>query len=641
MAFRDPMGGPRGYQARNHSYADAVFDSDAGLDSAVPRGPPAGAAYRDTFPPYGRGGRIGGFERRGGYRGRGRFGGRGDSDDFQHDGFRGRGRGFRGGRRGGAHDGWGRGHANDAPEYDFGNVFPQGFANAAQAGTNSGFEANLKAPTLAIPNWDTEKLDPFSRDLYSESSVTAQRTDEEISEWRKRNFVFTAGIGTPPKPVLTVEELQRLDTLVAALKLRSVAEVTPLQGQLWPLALGGKSVLVVAPVAAGQVEAVAIPALHHVAAQAPLQPGDGPIALVLVTTKELAIEIQDVATALGNSQQIKNTAVFGSAPADAQIRDLAKGAEILIGTPGRVLELVASAATNLMRVSFVVIEDAARMSEIGYDSAVRQILDCVRPDRQAIVLSNTISVSVHKLAAFACGVDHSRLLIDPSHDSAHLRQQFCFVQPDVRNRTLAEVLDHVFDPRRRALVLTRRQELADKVTVYLRKHGYPALVLRSSQQEQKWVLEEIERMEIHHILVATDESLARVNGVPDFTTLVNVDIPRTTSDFEQRLRKWATPLVDTWTIFTPDDASLAAEISRLLEDAALKVPRQLAQYCRDPDVAERTPKRGGSRNRSPQHRKPRASSTDEKRPREDTRKRSRSKGRSREASRSRDRRRRR
>jgi superfamily II DNA/RNA helicase len=130
-----------------------------------------------------------------------------------------------------------------------------------------------------------------------------------------------------------------------------------------------------------------------------LSPGDGPIALVLAPTRELAVQIQQECTKFGTNSRIRNTAVYGGAPKGPQIRDLQRGVEVVIATPGRLIDMLETGKTNLRRVTYLVMDEADRMLDMGFEPQIRKIVGQIRPDRQTLMFSATWPKDVQKLAS--------------------------------------------------------------------------------------------------------------------------------------------------------------------------------------------------------------------------------------------------
>jgi ATP-dependent RNA helicase DDX5/DBP2 len=159
-----------------------------------------------------------------------------------------------------------------------------------------------------------------------------------------------------------------------------------------------KSTLFIINCILGKTLAYILPALVHISYQEKLKRGEGPIALVLAPTRELAQQIQSVATDFGRRIGIRNTCVFGGAPKRPQQNDLQRGSEIVIATPGRLIDFLQSEITNLKRCSYLVLDEADRMLDMGFEPQIRKIIEQIRPDRQVLMWSATWPKEVKNLA---------------------------------------------------------------------------------------------------------------------------------------------------------------------------------------------------------------------------------------------------
>lgn len=138
----------------------------------------------------------------------------------------------------------------------------------------------------------------------------------------------------------------------------------------------------------------------HINAQPLLKEGDGPIVLILAPTRELALQIKVECDKFGSSSRIKNTCLYGGVPKGGQIRDLRRGCEIVIATPGRLIDLLSMGVTNLKRVTYLVMDEADRMLDMGFEVQIRKIVEQIRPDRQTLMWSATWPKEVQALAYF-------------------------------------------------------------------------------------------------------------------------------------------------------------------------------------------------------------------------------------------------
>lgn len=164
--------------------------------------------------------------------------------------------------------------------------------------------------------------------------------------------------------------------------------------------------------------------------------GDGPIVLILAPTRELAVQIQGECTKFGASSRIRNTCVYGGVPKGPQVRELRRGAEVVIATPGRLIDMLQSGVTNLKRVTYLVLDEADRMLDMGFEPQINKILQQVRPDRQTLMFSATWPKEVQSLARTYL-TDYIQVNVGDLHTSAsHLIKQNVYVCSDNDKRNL-------------------------------------------------------------------------------------------------------------------------------------------------------------------------------------------------------------
>ncbi|GIX75862.1 probable ATP-dependent RNA helicase DDX5 [Caerostris extrusa] len=250
---------------------------------------------------------------------------------------------------------------------------------------------------LRKPRWDLSKLLPFQKNFYREHPNVERRTTQEADDYRNHYEITIRGPNIP-KPVANFEEGCFPDYVMEAVRLQQYQHPTAIQAQSWPIALGGRDLVGIAQTGSGKTLAYILPAIVHINHQPPLQRGDGPIALVLAPTRELAQQIQQVAIDFGHTSRVRNTCVFGGAPKGPQIRDLERGAEICVATPGRLIDFLEAGVTNLRRCTYLVLDEADRMLDMGFEPQIRKILEQIRPDRQTLMWSATWPKEVRALA---------------------------------------------------------------------------------------------------------------------------------------------------------------------------------------------------------------------------------------------------
>jgi ATP-dependent RNA helicase DDX5/DBP2 len=242
------------------------------------------------------------------------------------------------------------------------------------------------------------RLPKFEKNFYQESPLVQHMSQEEADEFRRTNQITLMRGRDIPKPIRTFEEAAFPDYILQTLKAQGFTKPTPIQAQGWPAALSGRDVVGLAETGSGKTLAFVLPAVVHINAQPFLQPGDGPIVLIVAPTRELAVQIQKVCDIFGQSSKIKNTCVYGGVPKGPQIRDLQRGVEIVIATPGRLIDMLEAGKTNLRRVTYLVMDEADRMLDMGFEPQIRKIVEQIRPDRQTLMWSATWPKEVKQLA---------------------------------------------------------------------------------------------------------------------------------------------------------------------------------------------------------------------------------------------------
>ena len=177
------------------------------------------------------------------------------------------------------------------------------------------------------------------KNFYQECEAVRARTEQEVMAWRNENDVFVDGSANF-KPILEFMEAGIPDYLMQTVNAQKFEKPTVIQSQAWPIALSGVDMTGIARTGSGKTLAFVLPAIIHIMAQPDLRPGDGPVALILAPTRELAKQCQEVAETFGTPCGVHTVAVYGGADKGSQIRQLEKGAHIVVACPGRLLDLI-------------------------------------------------------------------------------------------------------------------------------------------------------------------------------------------------------------------------------------------------------------------------------------------------------------
>jgi ATP-dependent RNA helicase DDX5/DBP2 len=430
---------------------------------------------------------------------------------------------------------------------------------------------------LQKQDWDPSTLSKFEKDFYQEHPVVTQRTAKEVELFRAQQDVLVEGRDVP-KPIQTFEEASFPDYILQNLLAQGFSAPTAIQSNGWPAALKGRDVVGLAETGSGKTLAFLLPAVVHINAQPYLQRGDGPIVLVLAPTRELAVQIQKEATKFGQNSRIKNTCVYGGVPKGPQIRDLRDGVEIVIATPGRLIDMLEERITNLRRVTYLVLDEADRMLDMGFEPQIRKILSQIRPDKQTLMWSATWPKEVQSLARDYL-YDHVKIKVGSQTLKAcgNVTQIIDIISEQDKRAQLMSILEKMDDGNTRILIFVETKRGADALTRNLRMSGWSALAIHGDkdQKERDWVLQEF-RTGKSPIMIATDVA-ARGLDVKDIRCVINYDFPHTLEDYVHRIgrtgRAGAQGL--SYSFFTPENYKFAQDMITLLKDSGQRVPPKL------------------------------------------------------------------
>merc|ERR1711957_737948 len=253
-------------------------------------------------------------------------------------------------------------------------------------------------------------------------------------------------------------------------------------------------------------------------------------------TRELAVQIKEECDKFGQSSDIKNTVVYGGVPKQKQVRDLRSGVEIIIATPGRLIDHLEQGNTNLKRVTFFVMDEADRMLDMGFEPQLRKIASQIRPDRQVLMWSATWPKEVQQLAGDYLH-DYYQVTVG-SLDLAGNKDvtQIIDVCADGdKYRNLLRYLKENLTEKDRVLVFVETKKGCDMLTRSLRMDGFQARAMHGnkSQEERDWALREFKGRQ-SPLLVATDVA-ARGLDVDDIRIVVNFDFPNDMESYVHRI----------------------------------------------------------------------------------------------------------
>ena len=329
------------------------------------------------------------------------------------------------------------------------------------------------------------------------------------------------------------------ESLLESLEDAGFVHCTPIQAATLPLALKGQDIAGQAQTGTGKTAAFLLAALHHLMETPIAEGASGPWAMVIAPTRELAVQIHRDAELIGRYTGLKFAAVFGGTGYESQRRQLEAGVDVLIGTPGRLIDYYKQGVYTLNGIEVVVLDEADRMFDLGFITDIRYLLRKMPAPGQRInmLFSATLSNRVMELA-----YEHMNnpqvIRIEAEHVTADkVRQVLYHVSAHDKISLLLGLLRQ--QKPKRAMVFVNTKRAADQVTGYLLGNGYEAGVLSGDipQNKRLQLLEAFQRGELP-ILVAT-EVAARGLHIADVTHVINFDLPQDQEDYVHRIGRTA------------------------------------------------------------------------------------------------------
>jgi len=384
------------------------------------------------------------------------------------------------------------------------------------------------------------------------------------------------------------------DPISRALKEENYLTPTPIQAQTIPLALTGRDVVGIAQTGTGKTAAFALPILHRLLEdRIRLQPKTCRV-LVLSPTRELSGQILDSFNAYGRHLRLTSALAIGGVPMGRQVRSVMQGVEVMVATPGRLLDLVQSNGLKLNQVEFLVLDEADRMLDMGFINDIRKIVGKLPIKRQTLFFSATMPKDIAELAE-AMLRDPARVAVTPAATTVErITQRIIQVDFAAKPAFLAQLLKQ--EPVDRALVFTRTKHGADKVVKSLAKAGIRADAIHGnkSQNHRERVLAAFRTGEIR-TLVATDIA-ARGIDVDGISHVVNFDLPNVPETYVHRIGRTARAGAEGIAISLiagAEEMSYLRDIERLIRVALPREDRRAAGMPRPlrPSIAPAGPRR--------------------------------------------------
>ena len=332
---------------------------------------------------------------------------------------------------------------------------------------------------------------------------------------------------------MTFDQLELIEPLLKAICKEGYLTPTPIQEKSIPVAMQGKDIFGCAQTGTGKTAAFALPILQHLTLEKSTHPSMGIKALVVAPTRELAIQIDESFRAYGSGTGLKNTCIYGGISQATQVKNLNKGIDILIATPGRLLDLIQQRIITLDTIRYFVLDEADRMLDMGFINDIKRIVALLPKKRQTMFFAATITPEIRTLANSILSNPVTVTVTPESSVSGLITQSVYFVNKEDKRSLLKHVIEN--NSVENALVFTRTKHGADKVAKDLNRNGITAEAIHGnkSQNNRERSLKGF-RNGMIRVLVATDV-VARGIDIDSLSHVINFEIPETPATYVHRI----------------------------------------------------------------------------------------------------------
>lgn len=407
-------------------------------------------------------------------------------------------------------------------------------------GTYNGGYANQTSFKLPNINWDVKELVEIKKDFYDLSPEANNRPGEEIEAILESHRIIIDGETPLPKPVNTFDEAVFNEPIQRIIKQMGFVEPTPIQKVGWTSCLTGRDVVGVSQTGSGKTLAFMLPGLLHLLAQPPVTPGMGPVILVLAPTRELCQQTYNEALRFVRAMNLRGAILYGGVPKIHQQQQMSGGVDIMVATPGRLLDCLSSGLVRLDRVSYFVLDEADRMLDMGFEPQIRMISSQIRPDRQTLLFSATWPASIRRLASEFCKNNCIYIQVGDRDltANANITQKVEIMRSDETFPYLCNFLmGEAYN--KKVLIFVESRMGADSLVRDLGRRGIDAIAIHGnkSQNQRDNAIRQFRDGNVK-IMVATDVA-SRGLDISDIDHVINIDVPRTIEDYIHRIGRTA------------------------------------------------------------------------------------------------------
>jgi len=416
------------------------------------------------------------------------------------------------------------------------------------------------------------------------SLVPEDKPEDAVQAYLQQHEITVSDPGAPP-PVFSFEESELPPDILQKVS-NDFSDPTPIQAQGLPIALSGKNMVGVAQTGSGKTLAFLLPALLHIRKELAgqregRQQSAGPLALILAPTRELAQQIEQVAVQFRRLTRVKTVCCIGGESRGRQLSMYDRGAELMIATPGRINDFLEAGDMSLKQCGFVVLDEADRMLDMGFEPQVRSVLEQLKSERQTMMFSATWPEEVQDLAREFLG-EYTFMNIGSVELSANknITQSVVVCPRDYKQENFLNDMSGEMAGKK-VLVFTERKATVDRIERMLRNTSTRAMGIHGDKS-QRQRSETIQRFKDGscQVMVATDVA-ARGLDISDVEYVVNYDFPLDIENYIHRIGRTgrANKKGKSITYITPEEGNFAKKLIEILREAVQEVPQELVDLA--------------------------------------------------------------
>ncbi|KAF6143353.1 hypothetical protein GIB67_001297 [Kingdonia uniflora] len=365
----------------------------------------------------------------------------------------------------------------------------------------------------------------FNKDFYEERASISEMSEQEVADYRRSLAIRISGFDVC-RPVKMFEDCGFSPQLMSAIAKQRYEKPTAIQCQALPTVLSGSDIIGIAKTGSGKTAAFVLPMIVHIMDQPELEKNEGPIGVICAPTRELAHQIYLESKKFAKTHGIRVSAVYGGMSKLDQFKELKAGCEIVVATPGRLIDMLKMKALSMSRATYLVLDEADRMFDLGFEPQIRSIVGQIRPDRQTLLFSATMPHKIEKLAREILS-DPVRVTVgEVGTANEDITQEVHVIPSDAEKMPwLLEKLPVMID-NGDVLVFGSKKATVDEIESQLVNKGFRVAALHGDkdQASRMKILDKF-KSGTFHVLIATDVA-ARGLDIKSIKSVVNFDTAR-------------------------------------------------------------------------------------------------------------------